>query len=90
MAREFNNGDKRGELFVGIPGLMAMGAEISGAMTKRVKGTRRAIMLADVKTAFLHGDARRSLYVELPHEDPFLVDTLASLSVPCMEHETLQ
>ena len=27
-------------------------------------------MLADVKTAFLYGDARRSLYVELPHEDP--------------------
>ena len=39
-------------------------------MTKRVNGTRRAIMLADVKTAFLHGDARRSLYVELPPEDP--------------------
>ena len=27
-------------------------------------------MLADVKTAFLY-DARRSLYVELPLEDPF-------------------
>ena len=27
-------------------------------------------MLADVKTAFLNGDARRSLYVELPPEDP--------------------
>ena len=27
-------------------------------------------MLADVKTAFLYGDARRSLYVELPPEDP--------------------
>ena len=28
-------------------------------------------MLADVKTAFLYGDARRLLYVELPPEDPF-------------------
>ena len=27
-------------------------------------------MLADVKTAFLYGDASRSLYVELPPEDP--------------------
>ena len=27
-------------------------------------------MLADVKTAFLYGEARRSLYVELPPEDP--------------------
>ena len=27
-------------------------------------------MLADVKTAFLYGDARRSLYLELPPEDP--------------------
>ena len=27
-------------------------------------------MLADVNTAFLHGDARRSLYVEMSPEDP--------------------
>ena len=27
-------------------------------------------MLADVKTAFLYGDARRSLHVELPPDDP--------------------
>ena len=27
-------------------------------------------MLADVKTAFLNGDARRSWYVDLPPEDP--------------------
>ena len=33
-------------------------------------GAKRSIMLADVKTAFLNGDARRSLYVELPPEDP--------------------
>ena len=29
-------------------------------------------MLADVKAAFLYGDARRSLYVELPPEDPLV------------------
>ena len=61
---------KRGELFAGTPGLMAMRALISRAMTNHVNGTRRAIMVADVKTAFLYGGARRSLYVELPPEDP--------------------
>ena len=49
---------------------MAMRPVASRAMTKHVNDTRRAIMLSDVETAFLHGDARRSLYVELPPEDP--------------------
>ena len=70
VARVFNTGDKHGELFAGTPGLMAMRAVISRAMTKHVNGTTRAIMLADVKTAFLYSDARRWLYVELPLEDP--------------------
>ena len=43
---------------------------ISRAMTRCEDGTKRSIMLVDVKTAFLYGDARRSLYVELPLEDP--------------------
>ena len=30
----------------------------------------QSIMLADVKTAFLYGDAKKALYVELPPEDP--------------------
>ena len=47
-----------------------MRAVISRAMTRCEDGTKRSIMLADVKTAFLHGDAGRSLYVELPREDP--------------------
>ena len=70
VAREFNTGDKRGELFAGTPGLMAMRTVISRAMTRCENGTKRSVMLADVKTAFLYGDARMSLYVELPPEDP--------------------
>ena len=70
VAREFNTADKRGELFAGTPGLMAMRTVISRAMTKGENGANRTIMLADVKTAFLYGDARRSLYVELPPENP--------------------
>ena len=70
VAREFSTGDKRGELFAGTPGLMAMRTVIFRAMTRCENGAKRSIMLADVKTAFLYGDARRSLYVELPLEDP--------------------
>ena len=43
---------------------------ISRTMTKREDGAKRSIMLADVKTSFLYGDARKSLYIELPNEDP--------------------
>ena len=70
VAREFNTGDERGELFPGTPGLMAMRTVICRAMTKCENGAKRSIMLADVKTAFLCGDARKSLYVELPPDDP--------------------
>ena len=70
MAREFNTGDKGGELVAGTPGLMAMRTVISRAMTRCVNGASGAIMLTDVKTALLYGDVGRSLYVELPPEDP--------------------
>ena len=40
------------------PGLMAMRTVISRAMARCETGARRSIMLADVKTAFLYGDAR--------------------------------
>ena len=70
MAREFNTGDKRGELLAGTPGLMAMRTVISRAMMRCENGAKRSIMLADVKTALLYGDAMRSRYVELPSEDP--------------------
>ena len=40
-------------------------------------------MLADVKTVFLYGDTRRSVFVELPLGAPWqhLVDTSESLNV---------
>ena len=43
---------------------------ISRATTRCENGARRSIMLADVKTASLNGDARRSVHVELPPDDP--------------------
>ena len=66
VAREFKTGDTRGELFARTPGVMAMRTVISRAITRCEDGAKRSIMLADVKAAFLSGDARRSLYVELP------------------------
>ena len=50
VARELKTGDKRRDVFAGTPGLMAMRAVGSRAMTKHVNGTRSAIILADVKT----------------------------------------
>ena len=70
VAREFNTGDKRGALFAGTSGLMAMRTVISRAMRRCENGARRSIMVVDVKTAFLYGAARRSLYIVLPPEDP--------------------
>ena len=70
MACEFNTGDKRGELSAGTPCSMAMRTVISRTMTKCENGARRSKMLADVKTSFLYGDARRSLHVELALEEP--------------------
>ena len=43
---------------------------ISWAMTKCENGEKRSIMLTDVKTAFLYGDARRLLFIELHPGDP--------------------
>ena len=48
---------------------MAIRTVISRAMTRSEDVMKRSIMLADLKTAFLNGDAGRSLYVELPLED---------------------
>ena len=39
-------------------------------MVSCLQGRKGQSCLANVKTAFLYGDARRSLYVELPPEDP--------------------
>ena len=40
-------------------------------MTRCENGATRSILLTDVKTAFLYGDAMRSFYVECPREDPW-------------------
>ena len=71
VARELNSKDKLGELFAGTPGLMSMRTVMSRATKRCENEARRSIMLADVKTAFLYGDARMPFFVELPPEDLF-------------------
>ena len=51
---------------------------ISWAMTKCENGEKRSIMLTDVKTAFLYGDARRLLFIEL-HPGDLRVSFLGKL-----------
>ena len=65
---------------------MAMRTVISRAMTKCENVARRSKMLADVRTSFLYGDARRSLHVELALEEPLA----ASGRHACLELATLQ
>ena len=91
VAHEFNTGDNRGELFAGTPRFDGHANSDFPSDGRRENGARKSIMLADVKTAFLDGDARRSLYVESCHlKTPWkhLVDTSASLNVPCMKLAT--
>ena len=59
-------------------------SDFQGDDEKCEKGAARSIMLADVQSAFLHGDARRSLHVELHPDD----HTSVSLNAPCMELAT--
>ena len=84
VARKFNTGDKRGGLFAGTPGLMAMREVISRAMTKCEDGAKRSIMLADVKTAIFcmatrGGRCTLSCHRRTPCQ--LLVDTWENLNV---------
>ena len=67
--------------------MMAMRTVISRVMTKREDGAKRSTIQKGVKTAFVHGDARRSLYVELPPEDPLSASCrdVGNLHVQCLE-----
>ena len=74
MAREYNTGDKRFEMFASTPGLQAMRLVISKALThssnnRSPRRRKKALMILDVKTAFLYADVQRSIYINLPRED---------------------
>ena len=65
VAQELGYGQRIDELFSGTPSLMSM----KMAIVHAAKGGR-GIMVMDVKCAFLYGDCRRRIYIELPRQDP--------------------
>ena len=66
VAQELGYGERLDELFAGTPSLGSVRMALSHAM----KRSNHKIMVMDVKCAFLYGEIRRNVYIELPHTDP--------------------
>ena len=71
VAQELWYGQRMDELFAGTPFLMAVKVPLVHA----AKGvSRRCIMILDVKCAFFYGQMRRTVYIQLPRQDPRWAD----------------
>ena len=67
VAQELGYGQRMDELFSGTPSLLALRL----ALVHAVMGEgRRCLMILDVKCAFLYGACKRTIYIELPAQDP--------------------
>merc|ERR1711946_14364 len=66
VAQELGYGERLDELFAGTPSL----GSVRAALTHAMKRPNHKIMVMDVKCAFLYGNIRRNVYIELPHTDP--------------------
>ena len=66
VAQELGYGERLDELFAGTPSLGAVRTALVHAMRK----PSHKVMVMDVKCAFLYGEIRRNVYIELPHTDP--------------------
>ena len=66
VAQELGYGERLDELFAGTPSL----GSVRMALTHAMKKPNHKVMVMDVKCAFLYGDIRRNVYIELPHTDP--------------------
>lgn len=71
VAKEYAS-ERREDLFAGTPSMasvkfmLSLLASSEGGMAP----TSTRMLILDIKRAFLHGRAKRELYVELPREDP--------------------
>lgn len=65
VAQEFGFRREVDELFAGTPSLTIVKLLLSVVVEKDL-----ALMLLDVKLAFLYGDMRRKVYIELPMQNP--------------------
>ena len=71
VAQEIAGSDKREDLYAGTPPMAATRYLLSDTVS-RGRGTskrKRELMVLDVKRAFLHGHATRTIYVELLEEE---------------------
>lgn len=69
VAQEFATSKiDKDSLFAGTPGLAIIRCLLSRVASGQGKDYR--LLVADVKTAFLYGAAKRDIYIELPPEDP--------------------
>lgn len=68
VAQEYAN-DRRGDLYAGTPPLALMRYLLSSAMSHGLGSARQKVVVIDVRRAFLHGEATREIYIELPKED---------------------
>ena len=71
VAQEFARMDVRDDLFAGTPPLAALRLLLSEACSRGAKSRRVRFKVIDVKKAFLYGKMDRTLYIELPPEDPW-------------------
>ena len=72
VATELKAGDKRLDLFAGMPPLEAKKALFSLAATKSLKGkdgSKFKLGFIDVSKAYLYAPVRRDIYIELPEGD---------------------
>ena len=66
VAQELGYGERLDELFAGTPSLPTVRLAILHAARG---GGQYCLMVMDVKCAFLYGDMKRSVYIELPVQD---------------------
>jgi len=72
VAQEFAGKDEREDIFAATPPLFATKVVISDAASRGDGGKGdRALLILDVKRAFLYGDIEDTVYIELPPEDPY-------------------
>ena len=71
MGQEFSGKEQRDDLFAATPPLAATRTLLSLAASKGGSEQKaHRLMIIDVKEAFLYGLTTRSVYIELPSEDP--------------------
>ena len=71
VAQEFAKGQNRDDLFAGTPPLSATKFVLSELASEGEEGPgSKRIAIMDIKRAFLYGDIRERIYIDLPIEDP--------------------